>query len=196
MAEGEANADGSGDVFAPAAEAGDTNPSDSATGDDDSLDGQAADSLVDVDAGESDGCADGSTCQLLLSAGQGCLECANEPSDVASSCLTQYNCEALAGHLSDAGESREDLCLQTLRCVLSTNCAPPLTACYCGDAAPVPCEATDAANGVCLQAEQAGLETTNPLEGVGVQFYDASLGGGVSNKLVQCLVMNRCDCFH
>jgi hypothetical protein len=129
-------------------------------------------------------------------AGQDCLDCANAASDVESSCLTQFSCEALAGQVSAAGQSREGLCFQALKCIFGTNCASTVPlGCYCGSASTSACENSDAASGACLQAEQAGLETTNPFEIVVLDFYNTSLGAGVANSLVQCLESNSCNCF-
>jgi hypothetical protein len=160
-------------------------------------DADVAQSVGDADASDVVTEGETSTSGIILSlAGQDCLNCANAASDVGSSCLTQFSCESLSGQVSGAGQSREGLCFQTLECILGTNCASTvLLGCYCGSASTSACENTDAANGSCLQEEQAGLETTNPFYITVLDFYDTSLGGAVANSLVQCLKSNSCSCF-
>jgi hypothetical protein len=161
------------------------------------VDADAADSLLDLDASDGEAGTAVSTGQILSSlGGPGCLSCASASNDVTSSCLALYNCESLAGELSEAGQPREVLCFQTLECILNagSTCDPAVTTCFCGSASTEGCVTSAAANGLCLQAEQNGLETTNPLDVI-INFYSTSLGGGVANSLARCLIANNCSCF-
>jgi hypothetical protein len=160
-----------------------------------------------VDADASDGSGDSqprntyidrSTGQILQSIeGPECLSCASTDTDVMPNCLGQLNCEALAGHFNDAGQSREDLCKQLLGCILSTHCAnETVTTCYCGTADISSCFDASNANGMCKEEEELALETTDPLQILVLHPYDTTRGGGMANGLVHCLPSTNCSsCF-
>jgi hypothetical protein len=136
------------------------------------------------------------TTTILDGKSHACLVCAQ-----TSGCVPPaMQCEALQGNAAagpGAGVARAELCLETLSCVLTTNCASSGTGtpCYCGSAQGASCLSPGNANGMCKSQEERGLETTDPAK-IATGFGDSSTGGGVANELVQCLNDNSCsDCF-
>jgi hypothetical protein len=132
---------------------------------------------------------------ILAAAGQACSSCA-----ISSGCLPAGSiCDNLAGSMAaggpDAGESREQLCLDTLKCILSSECyekGSAEVACICGTALRSECIESGAVLGSglqCVQQEQAGLETTDPSTEF-LDEYDANLGAGVANTIVDCISKN------
>jgi hypothetical protein len=167
----------------------------------DAGDGAIVDALADagdgatVDAqGDASNESGGVDTISILRAAQGasCVACALA-TDAGPSCLSQYNCEALA----DAGASRQAHCYETLQCEVQSNCASAATTdCYCGVASFLACETeAGAANGACAAQERVGLETTNPADLLVTSFFLPTLGAGVANALVDCLGGANCDCF-
>ncbi len=137
-------------------------------------------------------------CLLVLRRGPECLICAQ------SQCAApDLQCEHFAGLAAPAGpavgQSRQDLCLGALSCILTTKCylfGAGVDACYCGsegrsacsDGGPAP-----NAQKFCLSAEQNGLETTDPGVALG-SLTDKSLGAGTANAMELCLETKCAKC--
>lgn len=175
------------------------NASDADLADEGPVDAGAVDALGDGEAATDALDTDVSTVSILQSTrGTDCLQCA-EATDAGASCLSQFNCEALSRTvISEAGQSRQQLCYDALFCSLSANCAAmSLTGCYCGSASPTECQKTSgAANGACVEQERAGLETADPFQIFVLSYYDTTLGAGVANSLLHCLSFAHCNCFN
>ncbi len=154
-----------------------------------SNDGPAPD--AQTDAGES-------TYSIIASiGGAACLNCASDQNNAA--CVGDgVLCESLDGSTADAGpgvgQSRVQLCYDTLECALTTGCmivAADATdpgyghGCYCGDVSPSVCGATPSA-GACGSQEERGLETTNP--GTVLQrFSNTMYGAAMANDIALCI---------
>jgi hypothetical protein len=121
--------------------------------------------------------------------GAGCL-------DSPEAGLSGNECDDLVGNAAsgpNAGAWKPSLCLMTISCILASSCADPLaTNCYCGTAAGVACLTPGAANGACLTAETAGLETTDPQATVTPTFTSKSLAAGVANAIFVCAASAHC----
>jgi hypothetical protein len=110
-------------------------------------------------------------------------------------------CEHLANQVADAGpgagRSREQLCLDTLTCILNTttDCYNPggPEECYCGSRATQACQdAGPDPAAPCRPVEENGLETTNSTLAL-TRLTDPSFGAGTANALLLCLG-NCVDC--
>jgi hypothetical protein len=128
--------------------------------------------------------------------GADCANCAQTNGCVGSA----QTCDSLATIADSgpgAGETVGQLCLDTLRCLASTRCGGSngsgiVDVCYCTD---TPLGSHCTTSGPCMAAEQKGLETTNDTD-IYNRFYDPSVGGGVANNIVQCLLDSSCTtCF-
>jgi hypothetical protein len=163
------------------------------SGDGDAGDADAGDADAgDADAGEGGDAAINTVSLLETTQGPDCVACA-QATDAGPSCLSRFNCEALA----DAGAGKQQNCYDTLGCELRSNCAANATvSCYCGSITTLLCETdASAANGACDDLERKGLGTLDPVGIVVRSFYDSSLGAGVANNLVECLGEVGCNCF-
>jgi hypothetical protein len=141
-----------------------------------------------------------------------CLDCA-----VANCGNYMEGCATLAGAATSgpaAGMPRAQLCVDTLSCVLSTNCAAcldpssgciplaQLGTCYCQWDNPIVetapqqfCDPPVRFSGPCKAVLEGSLETTATSAVLG-SFSDSTSGGGWALQLLQCLVDNRCaSCF-
>src|SRR5260370_21225509 len=104
-------------------------------------------------------------------------------------------CEHLAGGAASGpatGQSRPDLCLAALSCILTSKCylyGAGVDACYCGSEGRAACldggPAPNAAR-FCVSAEQNGLETTDPGVALG-SLTNTDLSAGTANALQLCL---------
>jgi hypothetical protein len=160
-----------------------------------------------ADAGPDAGTDAGrSTAGIIASIRGGpCLACAE-----AHFCIeARVECEVLAQAVADAGsaagESRAQLCDDTLTCLLTTECmtaTPPPDAqdpggglsCYCGEIDYLTCDSTPA-QGACRTIEEEGLQSTDPDTNLG-NFTDTTLGAGMANSITQCLVAScSSSCF-
>jgi hypothetical protein len=111
------------------------------------------------------------------------------------------SCEHLAGGVADAGpasgQSRQQLCLDALSCILNTatacyNQGTP-QACYCGVRSTQDCrDAGPAPGAACRTQEENGLETAMPTLALS-RFYDTAFGAGTANALLVC-IGNCGDC--
>jgi hypothetical protein len=142
---------------------------------------------------------------ILASRGLDCYSCAltacssvdsTAGADVISSDAAGNSCEAFtttAAAGPKAGTPKRDLCLDNLKCILDTKCTSlgSVQSCYCGTASGLAC-LSGSANGACLTAEQAGLESIDP-NTAATNFADLRLGAGSSNTLVQCMIDNGCN---
>jgi hypothetical protein len=128
------------------------------------------------------------TCYPCL-LGAGCL-------DGASDGATGNECEDLTGDAvtgPSAGAWKPSLCVQTIACILATGCATPsVVNCYCGEGDNSACADAAAAQGACLTAENAGLETSDPATALGPRFTSKSLAAGVANAIFVCAAANGC----
>jgi hypothetical protein len=125
-----------------------------------------------------------------------CYQCAQE-----NGCLDAgATCEDLAASLAaagpQAGQSREQLCLDTLSCTLGSQCyLQGSDVCVCGAAPLDVCSSTgpqagDGAN--CVSEEQSALETTDPSTELDRE-YDPIYGAGMANNIVACILNAFCD---
>ncbi len=168
-----------------------------------SEDGQSdasTDAVVDAPA-DADGGLSATEALIVGLTDQACLICAQ-----TAGCLGPgKTCEALAGQSAvagpDAGESREQLCLDALSCGFNTICyeiGSGVVHCICGQALQGACMATGPVpdpGADCIPEEQAGLETTNATTEFVVQ-NDPALGAGGADTLLECHDNNLCtDCF-
>ncbi len=146
-------ADGDGAVDAADADGGPESVVDSRdggdSGDADAGDADAGDADAgDADAGDADADAGGDaaidTVSLLeTTQGPDCVACA-QATDAGPSCLSRFNCEALA----DAGAGKQQNCYDTLGCELRSNCAANATvSCYCGSITTLSCARRTRARG-------------------------------------------------
>jgi hypothetical protein len=137
-------------------------------------------------------------CLLELRRGPECVVCAQ------SQCVaTDLQCEHFAGLAAAAGpavgQSRQDLCLAALSCILTSKCylfGAGVDACYCGSEGRSACSdggLAPNAKQFCLSAEQNGLETTDPGAALG-SLTDKSLGAGTANAMELCLERNCIKC--
>ncbi|MDP9036090.1 MAG: hypothetical protein M3O50_14915 [Myxococcota bacterium] len=145
------------------------------------------------DAWSNDGAPGGATEGVVRAArGDACLQCARD-----NHCLdTGKTCEALAGQTADAGvrvgASREELCLDTLACVLTSYCFETgngVGVCICGRQGTFQCTTSGPlldSGGDCVFQEQAGLESSDPSIELHAQ-RDPLLGGGMANSLALCV---------
>jgi hypothetical protein len=163
----------------------------------------------DAPADASDSGGDGAAAETygIIAAlrGSACLACASDP--INSGCVGDgIDCESLtdtatAGPAS--GESRAQLCRDTLTCVLESGCmvvAGDATdpgngyACYCGDVPYGTC-ATSPAQGVCRSSEESGLESTSPSTVI-TRYSDTSYGAGMANSIALCMAqVCQASCF-
>jgi hypothetical protein len=204
----EVGADGSdrlegGDHDAAGADTGmDATPADDGPEADAEADAEPADSPAPADGGDGsvdDGGPRNATEAMLLAArGLSCLTCARQ-----SGCLDPGDtCGDLAGQLvaagSDAGGSRETMCLDTLSCVLDTFCneeASSVDGCICGQQGRAECRTNGPLSdpaGDCIAQEQAGLETSDVNAELTAEG-DKTLGAGMANALFICLERAPCD---
>jgi hypothetical protein len=107
-------------------------------------------------------------------------------------------CEDLAGQTvpasadAGAGQSRQDLCYDTLQCILGS---PSCLGAFGSQFATNPCLTSAADAGGCLAQEQNGLETTDPAV-IQNEFNDPTRGAGVANKILNCGYALACPtCF-
>jgi hypothetical protein len=96
-----------------------------------------------------------------------------------------------------ANQSRQQLCFDTLSCVLNTTTAcynqGTAQACYCGIRATQDCQDAGPAPGaICRTQEENGLESTVPTLAL-QRYYDTTFGAGTANAVVVCLG-NCADC--
>jgi hypothetical protein len=174
-----------GETCAEATDAGDA-----------ALDGDGpSERVIDAAPDSGDSSAAGTnTIGILTTLGADCVNCAQ-----TNLCFGSFQtCDTLGGAADagpSAGETLRQLCLDTLSCLASTRCAANnfvVDVCYCLDSTQ---GSTCENSGLCRAAEERGLETTDATE-VYTDFNDPSLGGGVANNIVQCLLDNSCSsCF-
>jgi len=170
-------------------------------------DAPAGDTAAGADsdgAGEADSATDCSAltptqCLLESRRGSACRMCAQ------SQCADpNLQCEHLAGQAAASGpavgQSRQDLCLAALSCILSSKCylfGAGVDACYCGSEGRWACldggPAPNASQRFCLSAEQNGLETTEASVAFG-SLTDTSLAAGAANALQLCLEVKCAKC--
>jgi hypothetical protein len=116
--------------------------------------------------------------------------------DGVSDGATGNECEDLTGDAvtgPSAGAWKPSLCVQTIDCILATGCAnPSLVNCYCGEGDSTACADAGAAEGACLTAENAGLETSDPKTALGPSFTSKTLAAGVANAIFVCAAANGC----
>jgi hypothetical protein len=169
-------------------DSGDGDVGDADAGDADAGDADAG----DAETGEGGDAAIDTVSLLETTQGPDCVACA-QATGAGPSCLSRFNCEALA----DAGAGKQQNCYDTLGCELRSNCAANATVtCYCGSITTLLCETdASAANGACDDLERKGLGTLDPVGIVVRSFYDSSLGAGMANNLVECLGEVGCNCF-
>jgi hypothetical protein len=150
----------------------------------DAADAADADARFDAEAGVT-------TDAIVGALGPDCLSCA-----ATNQCFGgQMVCEAFGSQVADAGpaagQTRQQLCLDTLSCIVATNCAadvPSVEPCYCAACI------TSTGPGECRATEERGLETTVPSVVLNA-FNDLTLGAGMANSIVQCLLDSNCPCF-
>jgi hypothetical protein len=65
--------------------------------------------------------------------------------------------------------------------------------CYCGAGDSTACTGAGAAKGACLEAENAGLETSDPQTALGPSFTSKTLAAGIANAIFVCAAANRCS---
>jgi hypothetical protein len=99
----------------------------------------------------------------------------------------------------EAGLSRSQLCVETLQCLLATDCdAHDTSACYCGPkVASVPdlCSFAGTAEGVCKATLERSLESTDP-KVILASMLSTDRAGGWAMLLTRCLRDNACmSCF-
>jgi hypothetical protein len=193
----------------PVTEAGsDAQPVTEAGPDAQLVDAGKDDAPADASEGNDSG-SDGAAAQTygIIAAlrGSACLACASDP--VNSGCVGDgIDCESLAGTATAgpaSGESRAQLCRDTLTCVLQSGCmvvAGDATdpgngyACYCGDVSFATC-ATSPAQGACRSSEESGLESTSP-NTVITRYSDTSYGAGMANSIALCMAqVCQASCF-
>jgi hypothetical protein len=154
------------------------------------------------DCSNNGGPTTGCTCDMCAHL-NGCI-------DDTTNGTTGENCEDLTGSADAgpaAGQSDQSLCLADLSCVLppTGSCArvtsgstvgAALGPCYCGPAEPgTGCLSATDQNGVCKSAIENGLETTNPGT-VATSLASGTSPGATGNKIVKCLISNKCGmCF-
>jgi hypothetical protein len=183
-ADASTNTDDSGSRDAGADASGDTYQGDGSAAET-SVDGpNGADGPFEAEAGAT-------TDSIVAALGPDCLSCAT-----TNVCFGgQMLCESFGNEVADAGpaagQTRQQLCLDTLSCIVGTNCpsnSRDVTPCYCA-ACTIPL-----GQGACRNAEERGLETTVPSLVLNA-FYDPTLGAGMANTIVQCLLDSNCSCF-
>ena len=149
------------------------------------------DAAGDADSAIDCGSLSPTDCVLESQRGPACRMCAQ------SQCADpSMQCEHFAGQAAASGpamgQSRQDLCLTTLSCILTTKCylyGTGVDACYCGSEGRFACLDGGPAPNVgrfCLPEEQNGLETSEASVALG-SILDTSLGAGTANALQQCL---------
>jgi hypothetical protein len=128
------------------------------------------------------------TCYPCL-LGAGCL-------DGVADGATGNECEDLTGDAvtgPSAGAWKPSLCVQTINCILTTRCAnPSVVNCYCGAGDSAACADAGSPKGACLVAENAGLETSDPVTALGPSFTSKNLAAGVANAIFVCAAANGC----
>jgi len=149
------------------------------------------------DAGALDsGSADVAALQALLAErSPACLQCA------AANCPNAIEaCGRLTGHADGGaavGTRKAELCVETVRCVLESQCSvsDPLK-CYCGDAITEQCVSTQTGgDGPCKDVLERGFETTDQRFIIS-RLEDHAFEGGWGMSVAQCLVDNACtSCF-
>jgi hypothetical protein len=188
MASDDGGADASDDGGADASDDGEAD----AGGDADRDGGQDADAAAACDS------LTPTECLLESKRGPECRMCAQ------GQCADpNLQCEHLAGHSAvsgpSAGQSRQDLCLATLSCILTTKCykfGAGVDPCYCGSEGLAAClDAGPARNAAafCRSAEENGLETLDPGVALG-SLTDANFGAGTANAMQLCLEL-KCSNF-
>ena len=122
---------------------------------------------------------------------------------------TNQECGDLSGPVPGGcrvGTSKTEMCIETLDCILATDCVAPImpdaaprdSTCYCGGYPPVTCmslPATDL-NGPCKQVIADGLgylggDSKNIL----LNYTDTTRGAGMANQIFQCAISNNCPCY-
>jgi hypothetical protein len=162
-----------------------------------SLDGRI-DALNDAsESGTLDWGDAGAVRNLLLAESPACLACAQAtcPSEIVG-------CSTIAGIRDggpEAGLSRSQLCVETLQCLLATDCeAQDTSTCYCGPKiASVPdlCSFPGTAEGVCKATLERSLESTDP-KVILASMLSTDRAGGWAMLLTRCLRDNACmGCF-
>jgi hypothetical protein len=194
---------GARDTGAPDMGAPDMGAPDTGAGDTGSPDA-GADAGPNPDCAANNGGADCTPTEALFEAhspdcykclvNAGCLDDALIPVDSMHECADVPG-TAVKG--AKSGQARSSLCLETIRCILRTQCAATDTAlCYCGSlGAGNGCTTStvaSAANGACLQTELDGLEhlSTEAPVMVAPDFYNVNLGGGKANEIFACAAGN------
>jgi hypothetical protein len=138
--------------------------------------------------------------------GSACLACASDP--VNSGCVGDgIDCESVTGTATAGaaiGESRAQLCLDTLTCVLQSGCmivgadaSDPGNglACYCGDVSYTTCM-TSPGQGACRSIEEEGLESTDVSTVVQRYPNDTPYGAGMANSIALCMAqVCQSSCF-
>jgi hypothetical protein len=150
--------------------------------------------------GDADGGLSATAALVLAARNAACLACAQQ-----NHCLdTGSICDSLAGQNAsagpDAGESKEQLCLDALSCFFSSYCfeaASDLEVCICGPESPQTCKTSGPildAGAQCAAQEQAGLETTSATTELQVQTT-TTLGAGMAGATIECISNAQCvDC--
>jgi hypothetical protein len=123
-----------------------------------------------------------------------------------------YSCLANAGCLDDslfgdignecgdfANPSDVALCMDTLNCLISSNCAAPLSKCYCGSAGvSSTCQGNPAPgpiDGVCAAKIAAGLGfPASDGTDITKNLTDKTKPGGRADQIFQCASSNGCVC--
>jgi hypothetical protein len=149
-----------------------------------------------VEGGAGDWGDAGAVRAVLLGASPSCLSC------VEASCPSEITgCSTLAGESageSDGGVARSQLCVETLRCLVSTGCeARDTSTCYCGPniKPPLLCETPGVAAGVCKSQLERSLESRDPPV-ILASMFSKELGGGWAMLLARCIRDNGChSCF-
>jgi hypothetical protein len=125
--------------------------------------------------------------------------------------IAGHECDDLSGTVgsgAQATEANAQACLNTLQCLLSTNCANApfdsfptgpndgIANCYCGPVFPTAIACTSATgatvNGACAQVEVDGLgDTTSAGGGTILQFFTVkTLPSGMANAILRCAGTN------
>ncbi len=126
---------------------------------------------------------------LIYAANPSCYSCLKEVGCLDDDRGDMNNeCEDLAGQTvpgsadAGAGQSRQDLCYDTLQCILGS---PSCLGAFSSQFSTNPCLTSAADAGGCLAQEQNGLESTDPTV-MTSEFNDPTRGAGVANRILNC----------
>jgi|GEM_PF-3418621 len=131
---------------------------------------------------------------LLSANSKECLACAETHCGDKIDLCQQITGKAEAGPAQ--GQSRRQLCLDTLECTIKSRCVGKISAmsCYCGGHNIDECLAGKS-DGACKSRIEKGHESTDP-NTIATDWYDEKTGGSAAMGLVMCLVNKSCEmCF-